>query len=219
MHAFARRSMPRRIPSYSRSFISWARAPVQSRTSAGRLYSYRQEYAAAAGMKGRHRFKLGPYLVCSEGVACGAWQARILPHDSGSDPLTGEMRTHGGPARKHIEPLGKQTVFAEPICLRFGRVRRRDSVEALPPSRKGLGRGKGGLPAIEVGPRKIRSAGISRHCGPFDQEIFRPAVMRVFAIGGPEIMSRPTAASHRIIGHEGSNSDRCRLNFADRGWA
>jgi hypothetical protein len=39
------------------------------------------------------------------------------------------------------------------------------------------------------------------------------------ATGGPEMTSRPAAARERMIGHDGSNSDRRKLNFAARGWA
>jgi hypothetical protein len=37
--------------------------------------------------------------------------------------------------------------------------------------------------------------------------------------GGPTMTSRRAAASDRMIGHEGSNSEPRMLNFADRGWA
>jgi hypothetical protein len=39
------------------------------------------------------------------------------------------------------------------------------------------------------------------------------------ATGGPWMASRRTAASARMMGHEGSNSERRTLNFAERGWA
>ena len=42
---------------------------------------------------------------------------------------------------------------------------------------------------------------------------------RIDAIGDPRMTSSPVAASNRMIGHEGSNSERRTLNFADRGWA
>src|SRR5262245_16797894 len=45
------------------------------------------------------------------------------------------------------------------------------------------------------------------------------AVACLQAIGGPTITSRPAAARDRMIGHEGSNSERRTLNFADRGCA
>jgi len=47
----------------------------------------------------------------------------------------------------------------------------------------------------------------------------RPGATRAHTTGGPAMTSRPTAASDRMIGHDGSNSDRRRLNFAARGWA
>ena len=118
-------------------------------------------------MKGRHRIELGPYFARVEGLARGAWQARVLALDAGSDSLSGEVRVHGGSAGEPVEPLHKQSEFAEPIRLRLGRVRRGDSVQALPPSWKDMGGGKGGLPAIEVRPREIRSGGC--HCSSFDQ--------------------------------------------------
>jgi hypothetical protein len=42
---------------------------------------------------------------------------------------------------------------------------------------------------------------------------------RVNAIGGARITSNPAAARDRMIGQEGSNSERQTLNFGDRGWA
>jgi hypothetical protein len=121
-------------------------------------------------MKGRHRIGLGPDFACIEGLARGAWQARVLSRDPSSDPLTGEVRVHGGPAGEHIEPLYEQSEFTQPICLRLGRVRRRHSVEALPPSWKDVRGGKGRLPAIEIRPREIRSGGCHRR--PVDQPTF-----------------------------------------------
>jgi hypothetical protein len=107
-------------------------------------------------------------------------------------------------------------------------------VEALPPRRKDLGGSESGLPAIKIGPREIRSAGVCRHRSAFVQsrrrhgsrpiavgedvhDVLWPPATRAHATGGPEMTSRPTAASDRMIGHEGSNSDRRKLNFADRG--
>ena len=150
-----------------RSAASRAPSVVRFSTPAGGLRWYRHEHAPAARMKGWHSIELGPHFARIEGLAHGAWQARVLARDPGSDPLTSEMRVHGGPAGEHIEPFDKQTEFAEPIRLRFRRVRRRDSVEALPPSWKDVGGGKGGLPVIEVGPSEIRSAGC--HRSPFHQ--------------------------------------------------
>jgi len=150
-----------------RSLDSRARSLVRFATSAGGLHGYRHEHAAAARMKGWHRIGLGPHFARIEGLARGAWQAHVLARDPGSDSLTGEVRVHGGPAGKHIEPLHEQTEFAEPVRLRLRRVRRRDSMKALPPSWKDAGGGKGGLPAIEVRPREIRS--VRCHRSPFDQ--------------------------------------------------
>ena len=48
-------------------------------------------------------------------------------------------------------------------------------------------------------------------------DVIRRVVTRDHATGGPTITSRPAAASERMIGHEGSNSERRTLNFADRG--
>jgi hypothetical protein len=39
------------------------------------------------------------------------------------------------------------------------------------------------------------------------------------AIGGARMTSSPAAARDRMIGHEGSNSERRTLNLGDRGWA
>lgn len=179
-------------------------------------------------MKGWYRIEFSPDFARIEGIARGAWLARLLANDPGSDPLTGEVGAHGGTAGEHVEPLGKQIEFTEPIRLRFRRVRRRGAVEALPSRWKAVGGGKGGLPAIEVGPREIRSAG---HRSPFDMPRRAlqiddapsregwPVATRAHTTGGPAMTSRPTAASDRMIGHEGSNSDRRRLNFAARGWA
>lgn len=200
-----------------RSVVLWARARERAPASADARHRYRHEHAAAARMKRRHGLELGPHLARIEGVARGTRQAHVLARDTGADPLTREVRLHIGPAGEHIEPLGKQAVFAEPVRLRLRRVGRRGSVEALPSRWKDPRGGKGGLPAIEVGPRKVRSADRCRHRRPFDQS--RCTVARAHATGGPETTSRPAAASDRMIGHEGSNSDRRKLNFADRGWA
>jgi len=43
------------------------------------------------------------------------------------------------------------------------------------------------------------------------------AAARVDAIGDSRISSSAVAASNRMIGHEGSNSERRTLNVADRG--
>ena len=150
-----------------RSFDSRARSLVQFATSASALIGYRHEHAAAAGMKGWYRIEFRPDFVRIEGLARGAWQARVLANDPGSNPLTGVVGAHGRTAGEHVEPLGKQIEFAEPIRLRFRCVRRRDAVEALPSSWKRVGGGKGSLPAIEVGPREIWSAGC--HRGGFSQ--------------------------------------------------
>ena len=48
-------------------------------------------------------------------------------------------------------------------------------------------------------------------------DVILRVVTRDQATGGPTITSRPAAASDRMIGHEGSNSERRTLNFADRG--
>ena len=82
-------------------------------------------------MKGRRGLELGPHLARIEGVARGAREAHVLARDTGANPLTREVRVHIGPAGEHIEPLGKQALFAEPVRLRFRRVGRRGSVEAL----------------------------------------------------------------------------------------
>src|SRR5258705_13230612 len=148
---------------------SGERALVRSPTSAGGLQGYRHEHAAAARVKGRHRIELGSHFARIEGVARGTRWAHVLAHDSGSDPLTGEVRAHVGTALEHIEPLGQQTEFAEPVRFRFRGVRRRDSVEAIPPSWKDPGGSEHGLPAIEVGPREIRSASLCRHRSGFVQ--------------------------------------------------
>jgi len=37
--------------------------------------------------------------------------------------------------------------------------------------------------------------------------------------GGPWMTSNRAAASERMIGHDGSNSERRTLNFGERGWA
>lgn len=145
-----------------RSFDSQTRSLVRFAASADALGGYRHEHAAAAGMKRGHRIELGPDFERIEGLARGARQSRILACDPGSDPPTSEVRVHRGPAGEHIEPFDKQSEFAEPIRLRFRRVRRRNSVEALPPSGKDVGRVKGRLPAVEVGPREIASAGCGR---------------------------------------------------------
>src|SRR5262245_51600109 len=118
-------------------------------------------------MEGWYRIKRSPDRARIEGLARGARQARVLANDPGSNPLTREVGAHGGTASEHVEPFGEQIKFAEPIRPRFRRVRRRDAVEALPANRKNVGGGKGGLPAIEVGPREIRSAGCQR--SPFNQ--------------------------------------------------
>jgi hypothetical protein len=190
---------------------------VHFAASASGFTGYRHQDAATAGMKGWYRIEVSPDFARIEGLARGARQARVLASDPSSNPLTGEVGAHDGTAGEHVEPLGKQIEFAAPIRLRFRRLRWRGAVEALPSSWKDMGGGKGSLPAIEVGPRKIRSAGLCRHRSPFDQS--RRTVTRANATGGPEMTSRPAAASDRMIGHEGSNSDRRKLNFADRGWA
>jgi len=169
-----------------RSPGSRARSLVRFATPAGGLHGYGHEDAAAARMKGRHRIGLGPDFACIEGLARGAWQARVLSRDPSSDPLTGEVRVHGGPAGEHIEPLHEQSEFTQPIRLRLGRVRRRHSVEALPPSWKDVRGGKGRLPAIEIRPREIRSGGCHRR--PVDQPTF-------MACAGPQ-RRRPTLRSY-----------------------
>ena len=103
-------------------------------------------------MKGRHRIELGSHFARIERLAGGARQAHVLARNPSSEPLTGEVRVHDGPVREHIAPLDEQSELADPIGLGVRRVRRRDSVETLPPSGKGVGGGKGGLPTIEVRP-------------------------------------------------------------------
>ena len=208
---------PKDVACSARSVDSWPWAHVRAPAPADARHGYRHEHAAAARMKGRRGLELGPHLARIEGVARGAREAQVLARDTGANPLTREVRVHIGSVGEHIEPLGKQAVFAEPVRLRLRRVGRRGSVQTLPPRWKDPRSGKGGLPAIEVGPRKIRSAGRGRHRSPFDQS--RRTATRAHATGGPEMTSRPAAASDRMIGHEGSNSDRRKLNFADRGWA
>jgi hypothetical protein len=129
-------------------------------------------------MKGRHRVELGSHFARIERLARGAWQAYVLALDPSSEPLTREVRVHGGPVGEHIAPLDKQSEFAEPIGLRVGRVRRRGLVETFPPGGKNVGGGKSGLPTIEVRPREIRSAGC--HRSPFDHSR-RPAGTRADA--------------------------------------
>jgi len=150
-----------------RSLDSRTRSPVRFATSAHGRRGYRHEHAAAARMKGRHRIELGSHFARIERLARGAWQAHVLALDPSSQPLTGEVRVHGGPVGEHIAPLDEQSELAEPVRLRVRPVRRRGLVETLPPSRKDTGGGKGGLPTIEVRPREIRSAGC--HRSPFDQ--------------------------------------------------
>jgi hypothetical protein len=145
-----------------RSFDSRARSLEYSATSPSGLTRYRHQHAAAARMKGWYRVELSPDFARIEGLTRGAWQARVLANDPGSNPLTGEVGAHDGTAGEHVEPLGKQIEFAAPIRLRFRRVRRRGAVEALPSSGKDVGGRKGSLPAIEVGPREIRSADCHR---------------------------------------------------------
>ena len=184
-----------------RSLDSRAWSPVRFTTSAHGRHGYRHEHAAAARMKGRHRIELGAHFARIERLARGAWQAHVLARDPSSEPLTREVRAHGGPVGEHIAPLDKQSELAEPIGLRVGRVRRRGSMETLPPSGKDVGRGKSGLPTIEVRPREIRSAGCHRRL--FDQSR-RPAathadaaVMRRIAIAagspGGEVAAAPSA--------------------------
>jgi hypothetical protein len=146
----------------SRSLDSRARTPVRFATSAYGHCGDRHEHAAAARMKGRHRIELGSHFARIERLARRAGQAHVLALDPSSEPLTGEVRVHGGPVGEHIAPLDEQSEFAEPICLRVRPMRRRDLVQTLPSSRKDAGGGKGGLPTIEVRPREIWSTGCHR---------------------------------------------------------
>ena len=148
--------------------VDWrARSRVHFATSASGFTGYRHQHAATAGMKGWYRIEISPDFARIEGLARGARQARVLANDPSSNPLTGEVGAHEGTAGEHVEPLGKQIEFTAPIRLRFRRVRRRGAVEALPSNWKDMGGGKGSLPAIEVGPREIRSADC--HRSPFNQ--------------------------------------------------
>jgi len=88
--------------------------------------------------------------------------------------------------------------------LRHGREPRRGLFESL---------------SLEVdnAPSPVRSPG--RREGEHVHVVFLCTVARVQSIGGPTIISRPVAARDRMMGHEGSNSERRTLNFGDRGWA
>jgi hypothetical protein len=177
-----------------RSVDSRARSLVHFATSA-RLTGYRHQHAAAAGMKGWYRIEFGTDFARIEGLARGAWQARVLANHPGSNPLTGKVGAHDGTAGEHVEPLGKQIDFAAPIRLRFRRVRRRDAVESLPSSWKDVSGGKGGLPAIEVGPREIRSAGC--HRSPFNQGSASPSDRRCAIVSPRRAKSKSRRRSRR----------------------
>jgi hypothetical protein len=110
-----------------------------------------------------------------------------------------------------IGPSGEATSSSDPHV----ETRRRLVLETLPPRGKELDGRKSRLPAIEVGPAEI-----PRYR--FDDSSWvchRQSVVHISATGRPMITTRPAAARDRMIGHDGSNSERRMLNFADRGWA
>ena len=111
------------------------------------------EHASAAGVKRGHRVELEPDLARIEGLADRTGRALVLAYDPGSDPLSRVVRAYGRPAGDQVGPLAEENELPEMVLVGFTRVRRRDTLQALPSRWKGLDGGKRGLPAIELGPR------------------------------------------------------------------